>query len=382
MHNPHDVNIHNRRAFLKTIAGASVLTQRLLNATPAHARMLSRDLTFPGQTWSIMDPQQAGWKPKSLAAAIDYGMKQQSSGIVVVHRGHIIAERHTPDVRITGAGRLRYRTLRHGTNQAGHAIEDVASVQKSVVSILFGIAQHRQLIRLQDTVTKHLGAGWSKADATAESRITLRHLLTMSSGLNDKLEYRVPPGTKWQYNTGAYSQSLTAICRAANMEPNPLTRKWLTSPLGMSDSKWVKRQTVSSAANRLGFATTTRDLARIGVLMLARGEWNGVPIVHDKAYLRESISPSQTMNPAYGYLWWLNGARSAIRSGRRVRGPLVPGAPDDLFAALGALGRKLYVVPSRQLVVARLGGDPGRGFGGTFWSRLMQAAPVQDNPSA
>ncbi len=80
-------------------------------------------------------------------------------------------------------------------------------------------------------------------------------------------------------------------------------------------------------------------------------------------------------------MWWLGGQSHVLRSGgrRRVAGSLIPEAPDDLVAAQGALGLKLYVVPSLELVITRLGdasdraGEPS--FNRAFWKRLRAAAP-------
>ncbi len=84
------------------------------------------------------------------------------------------------------------------------------------------------------------------------------------------------------------------------------------------------------------------------------------------------------MNPAYGLLWWLN----RLPVGRSMRGEetvdatsLIPSAPAYLFAAQGALGRKLYVVPSLDLVVTRLGDRPEAEFNEKLWERLIAAAP-------
>jgi hypothetical protein len=98
----------------------------------------------------------------------------------------------------------------------------------------------------------------------------------------------------------------------------------------------------------------------------------------DQKYLKKSTRPSQRLNPAYGFLWWVNGQKFALRGTRNVRGPLNAEAPQDLFAALGALGRKCYVVPSLDLVVTRLGDDPGQSFDQEFWKRLMKAAPTKE----
>jgi CubicO group peptidase (beta-lactamase class C family) len=257
-------------------------------------------------------------------------------------------------------------------------IEDVASVQKSVTAILVDIAQHKGFLKLDDRVSRHLGAGWSKASLEQEQSITVRHLVTMTSGLKDDLSFEAEPGTRWRYNSAAYAHAIKVVSAAAKKTPNELTREWLTGRIGMEDSSWVERPASGRevAANALGFATTARDLARFGLLILADGQWNGQTVIADRDYLHAVQRPSQKLNPSYGYLWWLNGQPEVARgAGERVKGPLIPTAPPDLVAALGAVDRKLYVVPSLQLVVTRLGNSTGPTFQNDFWKLLVEAAP-------
>ena len=334
------------------------------------------ELYFPGDTWETADPDEAGWQADQLQSALDFAMSRDSSGVVVLYRGRILAERYQDLPKKS----LRYRGMVHGTDSAGRVIEDVASVQKSVVSFLVGVAQQKKLVTIDDPVHQHLGVGWSKAKPQQEEAITIRHLITMTSGLNDRLEFVAAAGTKWKYNTNAYSHSLKVIASASGKSSDELTSEWLTTPAGMRDSRWVERpRNAGVLAARSGFATTARDLARFGLLILAEGRWDEQTLLDDKQYLAASLSPSQKLNRSYGYLWWLNGQRSAVRASRAVRGPLVKTAPPDLRAALGALGRKCYVVPSLDLVVTRLG-DTADGlrkpkFDEEFWKLLMAAAP-------
>jgi len=339
---------------------------------------LATELYFPADDWDTIEPRAVGWDPDKLASAMDLAMSRKSSGVVILHRGRIMIERYQ-DLQPKSA---RYRGMTHGRGSDGRVIEDVASAQKSVVSFLVGVAQEKGLVKIGDPVHQHLGAGWSRAKPEQEAAITIRHLITMSSGLNEKLEFVAQPGTKWKYNTTAYSQSLLAIVAASGKSPNELTSEWLTHCVGMKDSRWVERSWSKNsevAANRYGFATTARDLARFGLLVLANGKWNDQTLLADQEYFQASLSPSQTLNPSYGFLWWLNGQESAVRAARRVKGPLISAAPHDLFAAFGALGRKCYVVPSLGLVVTRLGDSPeaaGKpGFDNEFWRLLMKAAP-------
>jgi CubicO group peptidase (beta-lactamase class C family) len=247
--------------------------------------------------------------------------------------------------------------LRLGYNSQGHVVEDVASVQKSVTAMLVGIAQAKGLLKLSDPVQQHLGSGWSDAPAAAEAKITIRHLISMTSGLTTQLKYVAPAGSRWKYNTTAYAQARNCVVKAAKMSENKLTDQWLTGPLGMKHSRWVPRPMAGktgSITNQYGFATTARDLARFGLLMLANGEWNGETVLEDKEFIQAATKPSQNLNKSYGYLWWLS-----------------PGK--GMYSAKGRLVRRLYIIPGQNLVIVRLGDQPSTEFDGEFL-RLLWAA--------
>jgi CubicO group peptidase (beta-lactamase class C family) len=365
-------------AVTSIVVASSVTAGSYADDTRVPAAAAKR-LYFPTQDkWESIEPASIGWKPAGLNAAVDFAMTRQSSGVVILHGGRILSERYQNPTERS----LRYRGMLHGKNGDGRVIEDVASVQKSVASLLVGIAQEKGLVRITEPVEKYLGAGWSHATRTQEKQITIKHLISMSTGLSDGLRYIDPAGTKWRYNTNAYSLCVTAIATASKMTPNELTKAWLTDRIGMKNSRWIERRLSKLSipeTNRLGFATTARDLARFGLLVLGRGRWGKELVLSDQKYLSAALNPSQKMNPAYGYLWWLNGQTATLPVLRRLRGPLNSEAPDDSVAALGALGRKCYVVPSLDLVVTRLGDNPEINqqpkFDIEFWRLLMKAAP-------
>ncbi len=362
---------------LITVAVASQL-----GAEPASLNQPAPPLVFPREKseWPRVAPEAVGWNAEKLQATLAYAGQTRASGVVILHRGRILAEQYwSPDERAPAGKKAReYGAMVRGRDAAGHAIEDVASVQKSVAAILVGMAQHRGLLRIDDVVSQHLGRGWSKASPEQEAAITIRHLLTMTSGLTDDLTFEAPAGTRWRYNSAAYSRTVKVVAAVAKKSPDAVTREWLTGPLGMADSHWVERAGAGRevAANPLGFATTARDLARLGLFVLGEGKWDGATVFADRDYLQAALHPSQSLNPSYGYLWWLNGQAEVARgAGERVKGPLIPTAPPDLVAALGAIDRKLYVVPSLGIVVTRLGNSSGPAFQNEFWKLLMAAAP-------
>ena len=334
--------------------------------------LAAQPLYFPpdGADWERIAPADAGWDAAGLEAALDFAGSRKSTGVVVLLGGKILAERNWDPEKLEGAGRFGFRKTADG-----RSIEDVASVQKSVTSALVGIALKKGLVTLDDTVTQHLGPGWSKASPQQEASIELRHIITMTSGLTERLAYEAAPGEKWRYNTAAYQRTVHVLGKAAGLTPNELTERWLTGRVGMKESRWIERPAM---AGMLGFASTARDLARFGLMVLAGGKWQRETIVDNPDYLVAMHQSSQELNPAYGYLWWLNGKPFVRANGSRGKS-LNPEAPDDMVAALGALGRKVYVVPSMDLVVTRTGANPEQrdeaNFDRELWRLLMAAAP-------
>lgn len=343
-------------------------------AIPTRAQSPAERLYFPSNegAWEWVAPGDVKWDAAALARALAFAGEHRSTGMVVLHRGRILAEQYW---KVDGAPRA-------ASDASGRPVEDVASVQKSVIAALAGIAVELKLLDLEAPVSTYLPPGWSNAPEAAERAITVRHLMSMSSGLDPALVFQQPPGERWYYNTPAYSTLITVLARISGMEPNAYTSAWLTKAIGMTDTRWIAR--APGGPNPYGLATTARDLARFGLLVLADGRWRGTPLVPSRL-LRETLRPSQAMNPSYGLLWWVNtseGWEDWTHRGRQG-GRFIPTAPPDLVAARGNGDRRLYVVPSLDLVVTRLGAS-ARGAGDTpdtqffdreVWRHLSAAAP-------
>ncbi|MCP4943593.1 MAG: serine hydrolase [Planctomycetaceae bacterium] len=329
------------------------------------------DLYFPSRQgpWQSVDAEAAGWNQGQLDALVDWAGDRGSTSVLILWQGRVLAEKHWG--KGGGATSSRFRRMFVGLNDRQQAIEDVASVQKSIVSILVGVAVHKNLVQVEDFVSKHLTAGWSKATPTQEARIKVKHLLSMTSGLTDDLHFRAKPGTRWSYNTAAYAVVRDCLVASSGLSVHELTRKWLMDPIGMKESKWIPRSKSITALNAFGFASSARDLARVGLLMQAEGKWAGNKVLPDDRFRVASVKASQQLRPNYGYLWWLN---------EPVR---LPAAPSDTYSANGALGRRIFVSPSEGLVVVRLGDEPknvgAAGFDREFWRRLI-AAKLEGRP--
>lgn len=329
----------------------------------------SLDLYFPPMKgkWETVSLEETGWKAAKLKIAMEYAGEQNSSGVVILYRGRILAEQYW-ELKSAEEERSRYKYMLVKTTSDGRAIEDVASVQKSVISFLAAIAREQGKLDLDRTASSYLGNGWSKASPKQEARITVRHLMTMTSGLNEPLKYINPAGTVWEYNTRAYSMMVPVLTKVTNMGINQLTQTWLTGPTGMLESSWEPRRWVQNhhAANTIGFATSARDLARFGLLVLAEGNWNGQVVLKNPKYLLEALKPSQNLKSSYGLLWWL------------VNRSWFPEAPDKAVAALGRLSSIVFIVPNQQLVFIRLGDQTNpnlRYFLRKFWILMSAAMP-------
>jgi len=313
--------------------------------------------------WEKVDPEKAGWDGRQLEELLEWCGDWGSTSILILWNGRILAEKHWG--KRDGETSQRYQRMFVRLNEQRQAIEDVASVQKSIVSILVGVALQKNMLQLDDQVSKHVGSGWSKAKPLQENRILVKHLLSMTSGLTGDLNYQTKPGTRWFYNTAAYAVLRDCLVATSGLTVHELTREWLMDPIGMRDSKWVPRQASITALNAFGFASSARDLGRVGLLMQAGGEWAGRSVLENDEFRVASLRQSQILKPEYGYLWWLNRTK-------RIRF-----APADTYAANGALGRRVFVSPSQGLVVVRLGDEPGEigtaGFDRGLWQRLMAA---------
>lgn len=358
MCSPWKANVRNNRRQDKT--RACLLALILLAVTSWSALSADPDSSwFPGDDWKTISPEEAGWDEGALQQALIQAQRHLSTGVILLKDGMIVTERYWPlpdldtypPALAAGAKRMLY-----GHTDEGYPLEDVASVQKSVVAVLAAIAVERGLIDYDDPVDKYLGNDWARITPAQSHEITVRHLMTQTSGLTNALEWAAAPGTKWRYNTAAYQNVLRVLAAASDMDANMLTGDWLTRRIGMSDTHWVERTWANVEPPMMGLVTTPRDLARFGLLVMHHGRWAGEQIVA-ASRVDELLRPSQELNPAYGMLWWLNSEAGFLtpRTARLRSGKRIADAPPDMVAAAGALDRYVFILPMEKVVIVRTG---------------------------
>ena len=255
-----------------------------------------------------------------------------------------------------------------------------ASAGKTLTGFTVGIAQNEGLLSITDKTSDYLGENWTSLEKEQEDLITVWNQLTMTSGMNSAefectdsecLTYVTDAGTAWSYHNGPYTLLQTIVANAASSEWSAYFNENLRDKIGMNGF-WTPL-----GSNSIYFSTA-RSMARFGLLNLNDGVWDDETILDDMTFINDMKNTSQEFNESYGYLWWLNGKASHMgTSGQEVfQGTLIPNAPVDLYAGLGANDQKLYIVPSQNLVIVRMGDDAGESqlgsssFDNELWEKL------------
>ncbi|MEM6720149.1 MAG: serine hydrolase [Bacteroidota bacterium] len=319
-------------------------------------------LYFPplnSDSWETNTITELNWNADQLQPLLDYLEDKNTKSFIILHKGKIVVEQYMND---------------HTESSPWYW----ASAGKTLTTAMAGIAQEENLIDLNDKVSDHIGTGWTSAPLEKENLITCKNLLSMTSGLDDglgdgiapnDLQYLSDAGTRWAYH-GVYVRMQDVIASASNQTWDDYFTAKLKSRIGMTGA-WIQ------TGNNNVYWSTTRSMARFGLLIAAKGKWNDTQIIPE-SFLNEATSTSQNINQSYGYLWWLNG-KSSFRLPQtqlQFSGELIPNAPQDMYCALGKNDQKIYIVPSKDLVVIRMGNAADdvsfalSGFDNVLWEKI------------
>jgi CubicO group peptidase (beta-lactamase class C family) len=253
------------------------------------------------------------------------------------------------------------------------------SAGKTLVATTTGIAQQESLLNINNKASNYLGTEWTSMSLSKEDLITVRHLLTMTSGNDDtkqyviksNLTYVADAGTRWAYSN-IFQKLTDVVANATGKSFETYFNEKLKNKIGM-DGYW-NFGTIFTI-----YHSTARSMARFGILGLNNGKWKDEQIINE-LFFTESINTSQNINPSYGYLWWLNGKSKFMIPGEQTvyQGYLVPNSPVDMYAAMGANDQRLYIIPSKKMVVVRMGdaSNPSNasfavsGFDNELWGKI------------
>ncbi len=336
-----------------------------LAATLSMLALLISPLGYGQSTYEYLQPKELpdGWKTNDLKSqnldtTLVYQLFSQMKGgnnkmhsVLVVHNDQLVIEEYFNDY-------------------SGDKTHDLRSTTKSIRSILMGIAIDEGFIdHINDPISKYLKNPVPKKNLDdRKEKITIRHLLTMSSGLDcndwdkkskgqedkvykkkDWLQYTLDlpminePGEVSNYCSMGAVLLAEIISQASGLPIDKFAEKYLFNPLGIENVSWghTSGKEVFTSAKRLYM--TPRDMAKIGQLVLNEGKWNGVQIVSEK-WMEDSTTPKTKITAIdYGYFWWsiplmINGETVISKT------------------ATGNGGQYIMVIPEMNLVAVFTGG--------------------------
>lgn len=312
----------------------------------------AQSLYFPPlvtDNWDTISPASLGWCEENVDEFYDYLDDSNTKAFILLKDGKIVLEKY------------------FGTFSQD-SIWYWASAGKTLTAFTVGMAQEEGFLSISDTTSDYLGNGWTACTPSQEEKITIRHQLTMTSGMNDLvsnpdctlpscLQYVSDAGTRWSYHNAPYTLLREVVESATNLALNAYVNTRIKQPTGM-DGLYLM-----VGDNNL-YLSTARSMARFGLLIQNNGNWDGNQIMTDQNYFNEMITPSQALNQSYGYLWWLNGQPSFMVPTLQTVFPysLLPNAPADIVAALGKNGQMINVSNNEGLVMVRMGNAPDTNF--------------------
>jgi CubicO group peptidase (beta-lactamase class C family) len=303
----------------------------------------------PVTEWPTAHPDSMGLDTEALRAHRDRCRASGAFGCLVAYEGHVVQEWY----------RAEHRRPFVGTRSA----------VKSWAGLLTGMLIADGMI---DSVGVPVAKWIPEWTAGAEAGVTIRHLLTMTSGLSDRTGHRLTippvdsaeaaahpsgpgvvaaknttgyvldlpldwaPGERFSYSNEGVQLLSPILERAAGLPLARYARERLFGPLGM-DRTSLRVDEYYNTVLCGGAETTLPEFARIGQLMLNDGRWNGRQIV-PASWVERSTTPGPKMSN-YGFLWWIDTNRNN-------------------FAATGTLDNVCIVFPEHDLVVARMQRDP------------------------
>jgi CubicO group peptidase (beta-lactamase class C family) len=317
------------------------------------ALTLGAEPRFPGKEWERRRPN--GWSEEGLRKAREFTATTKTAAVMIVQDGAVVDE----------WGETTRKFNCH-------------SMRKSMMSALYGVYVAEGKI-LRERNLADLGIDDNAPSLSeVEKRATIADLLKARSGVYHPALYETrsmtlskpsrgshTPGTFWHYNNWDFNALLTIFEKQTGKAYFEDFHRRIAAPIGMqdyspADGEYFRGEQSIHAAYPMRL--TARDLARFGVLMARGGRWNGGQVL-PKDWVEESTkSYSDTKRdvwPGYGYMWWV--------------GP-------QGFAALGAGGHFVYVLPKEDVVIVhRVNTDEGHVVTGAeerrLWELIRDAMP-------
>lgn len=328
---------------------------------------------FPTDGWQSMSPEMLGLDPVKLDAAINFSTASSNTqAVMVVRHGYVAAEEY-----FSGSASTRHESY---------------SMAKSFSSTLIGIAIDQGLVAsVDEKLCTYYPTYWDCADTSdPRGKITIDHALNISTGLRWSENWRSDatgtndvflasvagmletvlgreaveePGTHMRYSTGDPSLLSGVFEMAAGKSALEYGQDVLFGPLGMSGIQWGS-DGQGRTTTYAGMQATAQEYAKLGLLFLNKGKWDGEQIVSE-AWVDKTTQGPEPCTDWYRYLWHQNpparlGTQPATCGDLHCPPTAYADLPPDTFFAEGINGQFIFIIPSTDMVVVRLANDgPG-----------------------
>ena len=348
---------------VRLLAAAMLLCACHHTADPAPLPLLGEDAAtyWPASDWRRTSPARVGIDEDRITRLAERLASNAIRGVdelVIVRRGYLVADEIFNQWHPDSIHTMQSVTKSVTSLVAGIAIArgDLAGGNQRVLDLfpdyapIANLDDRKRALTVRDLLTMRTGLDWSEALYEGSPLQQLNR--STSDWLRFVIDWpmRELPGTRWEYNSGGVILLGGAIGLRAGMNTADYARQYLLRPIGIVGDKWVRGFPDLLPHTGGGLYITTRDLARIGYLVLRDGRWGDAQIVNAD-WIAESTRPvvaaPRTFNGRptdYGYLWWLM-PLDGVPGHTRTR-------DETVIAAIGAMGQWLFIVPRHDLVVA------------------------------
>jgi CubicO group peptidase (beta-lactamase class C family) len=354
---------------LRVLLLALLCVTWLVSCAPMHT------CRIPEQTrdgWQTASLDEVGIDENKVREAIDRvsdDTYKNIHSILIVKDGRLVFEEYFDGYTWDYSGdQYRGELVDFGVDTT----HNLASVTKSFTSALVGIAIDRGFIRGTDERVFAFFPEYADLNDGGKDKITLEHLLTMTSGLewnemelsysntnndliqlfivSDPIEYILAkpvisePGTEWYYSGGNTNLLGEVIRKATGLRMDDFAAEYLFAPLGITNYEWdhINPDVIHASGN---LKLRPRDMAKFGYLFLNGGVWNDEQIISQEWV--EASTREHTSTPwgsGYGYQWWQQTYHYGSTS-------------VDSFYAAGWGGQRIIVFPSLEMVLVYTGGN-------------------------
>jgi CubicO group peptidase (beta-lactamase class C family) len=327
----------------------SLMNLSLTAQTPPAKRVI--DNVVPGAEWQTVAPESVGYSSARLEALRAWVKTQDTGSMMVIVQGRVI---------------FSYGDVSHTSK--------IASVRKSVLDMLYGASVFKEKIKDEelDKTVKQLGLEDKQPFLPNEEKATLIQLMASSSGIyiptgnGDQAKVMPPrgseyPGSHYIYNNWDFNAAGTAFEKLSGKDIFHALQDDLAKPLGFQDfdiAKQKKNFDPASVHPEYAMYLSTRDMARLGLLMLDCGQWDGKTIIScDWArYSTFRHTPFRDINPTgfrnygeperwgYGLLWWVWDQEYFV-------GEAYIGFMQGAYTAAGTGGTYITVLPAPGMVI-------------------------------